>query len=61
MFTRRELAAHLRCSTRQIDRLCESGQLRYSRLGSQKRFSFDDVLAYLNRHRPTLSSPASTI
>jgi excisionase family DNA binding protein len=61
MFTRRELAAYLRCSTRQVDRLCESGKLRYSRLGSQKRFSFDDVMAYLDRHRPTLSSPASSI
>jgi excisionase family DNA binding protein len=48
-FTRRELAEHLRVSTRLIDRLCREGRLRFHRVGSRKRFSYDDVLAYLER------------
>jgi len=61
-FTRRELAEHLRVSTRLIDRLCREGRLRFHRVGSRKRFSYDDVLAYLeSRHSSSLSSPAQRV
>jgi excisionase family DNA binding protein len=61
-FTRRELAEHLRVSTRLIDRLCREGRLRFHRVGSRKRFSYDDVLAYLeSRHSSNLSCPAQRV
>jgi len=61
-FTRTELAEHLRVSTRLIDRLCREGRLRFHRVGSRKRFSYDDVLAYLeSRHSSNLSSPAQRV
>jgi excisionase family DNA binding protein len=45
-----------------IDRLCREGRLRFHRVGSRKRFSYDDVLAYLeSRHSSNLSCPARTM
>jgi excisionase family DNA binding protein len=63
LFSKRELAEHLSVSTRTIDRLCREGRLRFRRVGSRKRFSYDDVLAYLDRNhvRPQKDSFASHV
>lgn len=63
LFSKRELAEHLSVSTRTIDRLCREGRLRFRRVGTRKRFSYDDVLAYLDRNhvRPQKDSIASHV
>ena len=57
LLTPAELAEYLRVHPKTIERLCASGKLKFRLVASRKRFSFDDINAYLNRHRPTPSSP----
>jgi len=46
--TRNEVADFLQVSTRTIDRMCEDGLLKFSKLGPRYiRFNLDDVLATL--------------
>ena len=46
--TRNEVADFLQVSTRTVDRMCEDGLLKFSKLGPRYiRFNFDDVLAAL--------------
>jgi excisionase family DNA binding protein len=63
LFTRRELAEYLKVSPSTIDRLCRARKLCYTRIASRKRFTYDDVLAFINSrslgHRADPSSPAS--
>ena len=48
IFTKAEAAAHLRCSTRQIDRLRATGRLKAMKLGPRGiRFFKADVEALL--------------
>ena len=44
--TRAEVADFLQVSTRTVDRMCENGLLKYSKLGPRYiRFSLDNVIA----------------
>ncbi|MCK4982954.1 MAG: helix-turn-helix domain-containing protein [Victivallaceae bacterium] len=46
--TRNEVADFLQVSTRTVDRMCEDGLLKFSKLGPRYiRFNLDDVLATL--------------
>jgi len=46
--TRNEVADFLQVSTRTVDRMCEDGLLKFSKLGPRYiRFNLDDVLAAL--------------
>lgn len=46
--TRNEVADFLQVSTRTVDRMCEDGLLKFSKLGPRYiRFNIDDVLAAL--------------
>lgn len=51
LFDRETLAQYLRLSTDTIDRLVKAGKLRCVRIGSQVRFTLDDVDAFLEHHR----------
>ena len=55
LFDRESLADYLRISTDTIDRLVKAGKLRCVRIGSQVRFTLEDVEAFIERHR----APAS--
>jgi len=60
LLTKKEIAIYLRVSPRTIDVWCAARLLPFRMAGPRKRFSLDDVNAYLSRHRVTPSSPAST-
>ena len=48
LLTRNEVADFLQVSTRTVDRMCEDGLLKFSKLGPRYiRFNLDDVLAAL--------------
>ena len=51
MFDRESLAAYFRLSTDTIDRLVKAGRLPCVRIGSQVRFTLEDVDAFIERHR----------
>ncbi|MBE2320409.1 helix-turn-helix domain-containing protein [Solirubrobacter sp. CPCC 204708] len=51
LFDRESLANHLRLSTDTIDRLVKAGRLPCVRIGSQVRFTNDDVEAFIANHR----------
>ncbi len=49
--TRKEVADFLQVSTRTVDRMCEDGLLKFSKLGPRYiRFNLEDVLAALKYH-----------
>jgi excisionase family DNA binding protein len=51
MFDKQSLARYFRVSTDTIDRLVKAGELRAVRIGNQIRFTFEDVEAFIERHR----------
>jgi excisionase family DNA binding protein len=51
LFDRESLANHLRLSTDTIDWLVKAGRLPCVRIGSQVRFTSDDVEAFIASHR----------
>jgi excisionase family DNA binding protein len=51
LFDRETLADYLRLSTDTIDRLVKANRLACVRIGSQVRFTLDDVDAFLERNR----------
>ncbi len=51
LFDRESLAEYLRLSTDTIDRLVKAGKLPCVRIGSQVRFTLEDVDAFVERHR----------
>jgi excisionase family DNA binding protein len=51
LFDRESLAEYLRLSTDTIDRLVKAGKLPCVRIGSQVRFTLEDVDAFIERHR----------
>jgi excisionase family DNA binding protein len=51
LFDRESLADYLRLSTDTIDRLVKAGRLPCVRIGSQVRFTSDDVDAFVESHR----------
>ena len=51
LFDRETLADYLRLSTDTIDRLVKANKLACVRVGSQVRFTVDDVDAFLERNR----------
>jgi excisionase family DNA binding protein len=51
LFDRDTLADYLRLSTDTIDRLVKADKLACVRIGSQVRFTLEDVEAFLNRNR----------
>jgi excisionase family DNA binding protein len=57
LFDRESLSDYLRISTDTIDRLVKAGKLRCIRIGSQVRFTLDDVDAFINRHRAPAGEP----
>jgi excisionase family DNA binding protein len=57
LFDRESLADYLRLSTDTIDRLVKAGKLRCVRIGSQVRFTLEDVEAFIERHRAPATSP----
>jgi excisionase family DNA binding protein len=57
LFDRETLADYLRLSTDTIDRLVKANKLACVRIGSQVRFTGDDVDAFLERNRT--ESPAA--
>jgi excisionase family DNA binding protein len=57
LFDRESLADYLRLSTDSIDRLVKAGKLRCVRIGSQVRFTLDDVDAFIDRHRAPATDP----
>ena len=57
LFDRETLADYLRLSTDTIDRLVKADKLACVRIGSQVRFTVDDVDAFLERSRT--ESPAA--
>jgi excisionase family DNA binding protein len=57
LFDRESLADYLRLSTDTIDRLVKAGRLRCVRIGSQVRFTLEDVDAFIERHRVPATSP----
>jgi excisionase family DNA binding protein len=63
-YTKKELAELFNISISTIDRLCAAGKLPFHRVGSRKRFTYEDVNAYLDsRHcghlGPFRSTPQS--
>jgi len=64
LYSKAELADLFGVSITTIDRAVKSGRLRFVRVEGRKRFTYDDVLAYLNRgesHRSGLSAPQRTM
>ena len=63
LFTKWELAEHLRVSTRQIDKWCAARILPFHLLGSRKRFTYADVESFLASrsfgHRQSVQPPPS--
>ena len=57
LFDREALADYLRISTDTIDRLVKAGKLRCVRIGSQVRFTLEDVEAFIERHRAPACEP----
>jgi excisionase family DNA binding protein len=51
LFDRESLADYLRISTDTVDRLVKAGKLGCVRIGSQVRFTLEDVDAFIERHR----------
>jgi len=51
LFDRESLANYLRLSTDTIDRLVKAGRLPCVRIGSQVRFTSDDVDTFIASHR----------
>jgi excisionase family DNA binding protein len=51
LFDRETLADYLRLSTDTIDRLVRANKLACVRIGSQVRFTLEDVEAFLERNR----------
>jgi len=51
LFDRETLADYLRLSTDTIDRLVKANKLACVRIGSQVRFTLEDVEAFLDRNR----------
>jgi excisionase family DNA binding protein len=51
LFDRESLAEYLRLSTDTIDRLVKAGKLPCVRIGSQVRFTLEDVDSFIERHR----------
>jgi excisionase family DNA binding protein len=51
LFDRETLADYLRLSTDTIDRLVKADKLACVRIGSQVRFTLEDVEAFLDRNR----------
>jgi len=51
LFDRETLADYLRLSTDTIDRLVKANKLACVRVGSQVRFTLEDVEAFLDRNR----------
>src|SRR4051794_15884597 len=58
LFDRESLASYLRLSTDTIDRLVKAGRLPCVRIGSQVRFTREDVETFIAQHRQ-LGSAAS--
>ena len=57
LFDGEALADYLRISTDTIDRLVKAGKLRCVRIGSQVRFTLEDVEAFIERHRAPAREP----
>jgi excisionase family DNA binding protein len=57
LFDRESLSEYLRISTDTIDRLVKAGKLQCVRIGSQVRFTIEDVEAFINRHRTPVGEP----
>jgi excisionase family DNA binding protein len=57
LFDRESLAEYLRLSTDTIDRLVKAGGLQCVRIGSQVRFTLEDVEAFIERHRAPAREP----
>jgi excisionase family DNA binding protein len=57
LFDRESLAEYLRLSADTIDRLVKAGRLRCVRIGSQVRFTREDVEAFIERHRAPAREP----
>jgi excisionase family DNA binding protein len=53
MFDKQTLARYFRVSVDTIERLVKAGELPAVRIGSQVRFTLDDVDAFIARHRTT--------
>lgn len=51
LFDRETLAEYLRLSTDTVDRLVKANKLACVRIGSQVRFTLEDVEAFLERNR----------
>ena len=51
LFDRESLAEYLRLSTDTVDRLVKAGKLPCVRIGSQVRFTLEDVDGFIERHR----------
>lgn len=64
MLTRRETAALIGCSTRTVDRMCADRQRGFPqpyRFGSFTRWRRDEVMAWIERHRPTVDAHRSDV
>jgi excisionase family DNA binding protein len=57
LFDRESLSDYLRISTDTIDRLVKAGKLQCVRIGSQVRFTADDVESFISRHRAPAGGP----
>ena len=61
LLTKKEVAGLLRVSTRTVDEWCRKRVLRFKLVGSRKRFTYEDLNAFLDSrsfgHRSDLSAP----
>lgn len=57
VYTIRDVAEYLKCSTRKIHRLVASRQLRGFKIGNQRRFKGEEILQFIERQDVGASEP----
>jgi excisionase family DNA binding protein len=50
-YTKKELAELFNISTSTVDRLCAARKLPFHRIGSRRRFTYEDINAYLDSRK----------